>query len=77
MKLIRETTLDRNETKLTDFCRETKPNERSIMECENVSEFLTAKTTAYGVRNEDRGDGHSYKVTIESATQRVIVSLTK
>lgn len=77
MKLKRIKELQREATRLTDFCRSTMPDEISVMECENLREFQSAKTTAYTVRDEKREDGYKYDISLDSLNQSVCVSLVK
>ena len=77
MKLKRIEEFDRETMRLTDFCRSTQPGKKSVMECDSLSEFQSAKSTAYAVRDEKRDDGYKYVVSLNTASQSVTVSLTK
>lgn len=77
MKLKRIKEFAPETTKLTEFCRSTPADEQSVMECENLREFGSAKTTAYNVKSEGRADGYKYKVSLDTIAQAVTVSLTK
>lgn len=77
MKLKRIKEFAPKTTKLTEFCRSTPVDEQSVMECENLREFKSATTTAYNVRSEERSDGYTVKVSLDSIAQTVTVSLTK
>ncbi len=64
-------------TKLTEFCRNTPVGALSVMECDSIREFGSARTTAYNIKSEKRDDGYKYKVSLDSIAQTVTVSLTK
>lgn len=77
MKLKRIKEFTSETTKLTEFCRSTPVNEVSVMECEDLREFGSARTTAYNIKQEERADGYKYKVSLDTIAQTVTVSLTK
>lgn len=77
MKLKRIKEFDPATTKLTEFCRNTPVDEKSVLECEDLREFRSATTTAYNVKAEKRTDGLNVKVSLDSIAQTVTVSLTK
>lgn len=76
MELKRIKTFETETTKLTEFCRNTAWGEQSVMECENLREFGSARTTAYNVKSEVRNDGYKYKVSLDTIAQTVTISLT-
>ena len=63
--------------KMTEFIRETQPDEEALFVCANASELDNATQTAYAVKDEKREDGFKYKVSRSTKKMRVVVSLTK
>lgn len=63
--------------KMTEFIRETQPDEEALFVCSNASELDNATQTAYAVRDEKREDGFKYKVSRSTKKMCVVVSLTK
>lgn len=74
MKLARVTYEETN-MKLTEFVRSTVPGIVSVFECDSLNEFNSAKTTAYNVKQETRGDGYKYNVSLDGTRMTVGVSL--
>lgn len=64
--------------KMTEFIRETKPeDEEALFKCETADELDNATQTAYAVKKEKRDDGYKYKVSRSTKKMQVVVCLTK
>lgn len=63
--------------KMTEFIRETQPDEEAKFVCDTAGELDNATQTAYAVRDEKRDDGYKYKVSRSTKKMQVTVSLTK
>lgn len=70
-------TIDREATTLSDFCRSVTPTKQAEMVCDNLSEYQSATQMAYRTKRETRSDGYKYKVSLDTDSQTVTVSLTK
>lgn len=76
MKLAR-VRYENPDIKLTEFVRSTTVDHVSVFECDSLNEFNSAKTTAYNVKQEERGDGYKYNISLDHTRMTVSVSLVK
>lgn len=63
--------------KMTEFIRETQPDEEALFVCLTAAELDNATQTAYAIKDEKRDDGYKYKISRSTKRMRVVVSLTK
>lgn len=63
--------------KMTEFIRETQPDEEALFVCSTAAELDNATQTAYAIKDEKRDDGYKYKISRSTKKMRVVVSLTK
>lgn len=62
MKLSRVKEYNREDVVLTKFLRLTPIGTTSVIVCDNVMEYNSAKVAAYKVRKEKRSDNYKYKI---------------
>lgn len=77
MKIILSRIL--HDDKLSSFrVRDMRPDEIIVVNCDNVSEFLSSKRNAEsGARTANRLDGFSYRIQTNSISNQIKVSLYK
>lgn len=76
IKIVRTETAVQGK-KMTEFIRETQPDEEALFVCLTAAELDNATQTAYAIKDEKRDDGYKYKVSRSTKKMRVVVSLTK
>lgn len=76
IKIVRTEQVVKNK-KMTEFIRETQPEEEALFACSTAAELDNATQTAYAVKDEKREDGYKYKISRSTKKMRVVVSLTK